>query len=131
MAGHRFTREEREARKQEWYAERARRTEQAARVVAPRSRKGRRKFTAADRVKAREYRLKWQRENPEAFKAALAKSRATYVAKYPDRVVTYEAAIRNPQPCDMCGKKGSPFFNLEPYALAGWRCYACRKKVDA
>lgn len=82
---------------------------------------------ASDRAKAQ-----WTPERRDEARArTLATAdqrRATYAARYPERIAAYEVAMQNRQPCDYCGSgEGRPFFNLDPYELAGWRCYECRK----
>jgi hypothetical protein len=60
--------------------------------------------------------------------ATAEQRRATYAERYPERAAVYELAMQSRQPCDGCGSDAAlPFFALEPYALAGWRCVECRK----
>lgn len=130
MTGHRFSAEERAARKQAWYEaqEQARRQRKDAREQERGSRsrrRGHRRWTSEARAAARQRAL----NHPEWREV----SRVNFEAKNPEFVAAYRKAFDLPQPCDTCGSQqdARPIVNRDSFVLETWRCYACRRLVRA
>jgi hypothetical protein len=66
--------------------------------------------------------------SPEQQAELIARSTNNYRRKYPKRWALWHRAMLNgPQPCEVCGCEGRPWFEPHPsVVMLGWRCYACR-----